>query len=106
MKIEAAEVVLHLRIRVKADQQPAFQTYLREALPVFEAQGDCQGVVYVDADDPESFDEVFYYASEAAYQAGERAIRENETQIALLARWRALLDGPPQVSVQRRYACS
>lgn len=102
MKIDEAAVVLHLHVRVKQENHEAFWQYIRDAFPVFEAAGDCKGMVYVNVDDPESLDEVFYYSSDAAYQAGERAIRENKAQIALLARWRTLLDGPPRVVVQRR----
>lgn len=94
-------MILHLHIQIRQEQQAAFWDYLQEALPVFEARGDCKGLVYQDAADPECFDEVFYYASEAAYQAAERAICENPVEIALLARWRALLAGPPRIVVER-----
>lgn len=102
MRIEEAAVVLHLHIRVRAANREAFRAYIREAFPVFEAQGGCKGAVYGDASDPERYDEVFYYLSEESYQAGERAIREDPEQVLLLARWRALLDGPPRVEVFRR----
>jgi hypothetical protein len=103
MNISDAFIVVHLHIRVKQANQAAFGDYLREALPIFESIGDCQGAVYSDAADPECFDEVFYYASEAAYAAAERAIRENPREIALLARWRALLAEPPKVVLERRW---
>lgn len=102
MNIEAAAVVLHLHIRVKEAQRPALLDYVREAFPVFEAPGGCKGVLYQDASDPERYDEVFYYASEESYQAGERAIQEDPEQVRLLTRWRALLEGPPVVQVVRR----
>lgn len=104
MTIDDAAVVLHLRIRVRAEHQPAFRDYIREAFPVFEATGGCVGAVYADAADPERFDEVFYYDSEASYQAGERALHEVPEQAALLARWRQLIEGPPVVEVFRRLA--
>lgn len=102
MRIDEAAVVLHLHIRVKAGHREAFLAYVRDAFPVFEAAGDCLGAVYAVAGDAEAYDEVFYYRTEEAYQAGERAIREDPAQVALLARWRALLDGPPAVAVHRR----
>jgi hypothetical protein len=102
MRIEDAAVVLHLRITVREPNRAAFLAYVREAFPVFEATGGCKGAVYLDARDPERYDEVFYYDGEASYEAGERAIREDPAQVALLARWRALLDGPPEVEVVRR----
>ena len=101
MRIDEAAVVLHLHIRVKPENRPAFAAYIADAFPVFEAGGDCRGAVYVDATDPEALDEVFYYRTEAAFQAGERAIQEDPVQVALLARWRALLEGPPRVVVKR-----
>lgn len=104
MNISDATVILHLHIRVRQDRQQAFRDYLQEALPVFEARGDCKGMVYRDAHDGECFDEAFYYASEAAYQASERAIREDPAEIALLTRWRALLEGPPRMVVERLWA--
>ncbi len=102
MHIDEAAVVLHLHIRVQAEHRQAFFAYVQDAFPVFEAQGDCRGVVYAVAGDPEAYDEVFYYRTEEAYQAGERAIREDPVQVALLQRWRALIAGPPTVVVHRR----
>lgn len=104
MHIDDAAVILHLLIRVKPENLDAFRAYIRDAFPVFERGGDCRGAVYQDARDPERFDEVFYYRTEAAYQEGERGIREEPEQIALLARWRTLLEGPPEVVVQRRFS--
>lgn len=103
MDINGAAVVLHLQIRVKRENHDAFRRYVDEAFPIFEAQGGCRGMVYVDPHDPESFDEVFYYATVADYEAGEQALHMHE---ALLARWRALLEAPPQVTVDFRWtAC-
>lgn len=102
MRIEQAQVILHLKIRLLPGCDAAFAAYLVDAFPVFEAPGGCKGVVY-QLDDGR-FDEVFYYATEADYLAGERAIHEDPAQIALLQRWRALLAGPPEVEVVRRWA--
>lgn len=102
MRIDQAVVVLHLHIRVAEANRAAFLDYIREAFPIFEAGGECQGAVYAHAGDPELYDEVFYYASEAAYEAGEQAIQNDPVQVALLKRWRALLEGPPTVVVNRR----
>lgn len=101
MNLANAAVILHLTIRVKREHHEAFRLYIHEAFPVFERQGGCKGVVYANSTDPELFDEVFYYDSEASYEASERATCEDPIEIALLARWRALLDGPPRVTVHR-----
>lgn len=101
MNIEEAAVVLHLRIRVKAANRAAFLQYIDEAFPYYMKSGNSVAVVYQSADDPESYDEVFYYRTEEAYQAGEKAVAENPVDQALLKRWRALLDAPPQVEVYR-----
>lgn len=104
MHVDDAAVVLHLHLRVPLEQQDAFRAYVAEAFPLFEARGDCRGAVYQAADDPAVFDEVFYYATEEAHQAAERAIDEDPIQRELLVRWRALLAGPPVVSVMRRWS--
>lgn len=101
MNIEEAAVVFHLRIRIKAENRAAFFQYIDEAFPYYMKSGNSVCVVYQSADDPESYDEVFYYRTEEAYQAGEKAVAENPVDQALLKRWRALLDGPPQVEVYR-----
>ncbi|HEY9842174.1 MAG: hypothetical protein ACAI44_06825 [Candidatus Sericytochromatia bacterium] len=102
MLISEAAVVLHLHIRVQPEKLTEFWDYVQQAFPVFEARGDCKGMVYAEGDEPGCFDEVFYYQSEAAYLAGEKAIRENPVEIALLAQWRSLLAEAPRVEVQRR----
>lgn len=102
MKLDHAAVVLRLGLRVAKERHADLQAYVTEAFPIFEAPGGTRGMLYQDAADPERFDEVFYYETEAAYQEGERGIREDPVQLALLARWRALLAEPPTVSVWRR----
>jgi hypothetical protein len=102
MKIQDASVVLHLRLRLKPGNFDQFLEYVAEAFPVFEAGCDCRGVVYRDDADPDALDEVFYYRTERDFREGERLIDHDPRQVALLQRWRALLDGPPQVQVQRR----
>ena len=104
MHIQDAAVILHLRFRLKPGARQAFFDYFHEARPIFEAGCDCRGVVYAEAGDEEMLDEVFYYRTETDYKAGERLIEEDPAQRALVARWRELLDGPPQVTVQRRIA--
>lgn len=102
MHIQDAAVILHLRFRLKPDARQDFFTYMQDAFPVFESACDCKGVAYVDAQDDDAIDEVFYYRTEADYRTAERLLKEDAAHAALIARWRALLDGPPQVEVQRR----
>jgi hypothetical protein len=102
MHVQDAAVVLHLRIRLKPGMLKAFFDYARGAFPVFEASCDCNGIVYADAQHPEAIDAVFDYRTEDDYQLGERLIAEDPAQVALLERWRSLLDGLPRVEVQWR----
>jgi hypothetical protein len=102
MDIKDATVVLHLRIRLKPGQREAFLSYVKEAFPVFEAGCDCKGVVYVSDQEPDALDEVFYYRTEVDFCEGERLTEHDPRQADLLTRWRALLDGPPRVEVQRK----
>ena len=102
MNVEDAEVVLHLHIRVGTESLLAFKSYLEEAFPVFEAASDCRGIVYACTDDPECFDEVFYYRTAEDYERAERALSEDPRQRALIERWRSLIEGPPRVEVCRR----
>jgi hypothetical protein len=102
MNIQDAAVVLHLRIELLPGMEAAFRDYVQEAFPVFEAAGGCRGAVYVRPGELR-FDEVFHYATEADFEAGERAIHDDPAQVALLARWRAMLAGPPEVEVVRRW---
>lgn len=102
MHIQDAAVILHLRFRLKPDARQAFFDYMQDAFPVFEAACDCKGVAYVDAQDADAIDEVFYYRTEADYRTAERLLSEDAAHAALITRWRALLDGAPSVEVQRR----
>lgn len=86
---------------MKAENQAAFLQYIEEAFPRFMKDGDSLGMIYRSAEDAETYDEVFYYRTEEAYLAGEKAVSEDPETIALLKRWRALLEGPPQVEVHR-----
>lgn len=76
MNIDDAAVILHLRIELLPACESAFADYIRDAFPVFEATGGCRGAVYA-REGERCFDEVFYYATEADYQAGERAIHND-----------------------------
>lgn len=100
MKIEDIAVILHLKIEIKPDCLQAFRDYIDKAFPIFEATGGSKGMVYA-CEEPNCFDEVFYYQSEEAFQAGDRAIQENPVQAELLKHWRSLLVGPPIVEVRR-----
>ena len=97
--ISDAEVVLHLLIEVDARRRRKFLGFCRRAFPVYESVGGCRMALYEDEARPGCFDEVGYYRTKADYRRGEKAIRNDPAQMALIKEWRVLLKGPPAVSV-------
>ena len=97
-----AAVVLHLRIKTRAKDRARLRAFCRRAFPVYESVGGTRMELYEDLFAPGSFDEVGYYRALRDYRRSERAIRVDPAQRRLIAEWRALLLGPPEVSVFRR----
>lgn len=92
---------IHLRIRVSAENRPAFEAFLAEAFPIYEAPGGIRMSLLEDPNDPTRLIEVVDYATEADYLADQERVENDPETKALLARWRALLDGPPEVEIYR-----
>ncbi len=88
---------VHLRIKVDPVNREAFFTFLREAIPFYERDGETRMSLIEDANEPNTFIEVVEYLTEAAFVRGEEAVRNDAETLEYLARWRALLAGPPVV---------
>lgn len=100
MTIDEARVVLRLRVKVSPAKRAAFLAFCARAFPVYESVGGLQMALYEEKEG--RFDEVAYYATPADHARSERALEEDPAQRALIAEWRALLEGPPEVLVERR----
>ncbi len=96
-------VVLHLHISVEPDKRDELLTFLRDARDYYEQGGDGAGGVHMrllqDADDENSFIEVFEYDSVEAYEADERRVAGDPVMQKVLAKWRSYLKDNPNVEV-------
>jgi hypothetical protein len=101
-KIEETEVVLHLLIEVAPEDRSLLLDFCRKAFPVYESIGGLRMALYADARDPNRFDEVGYYRSMDDYRRSEAALDADPEHAALIREWRALLKGPPAVSLFTR----
>lgn len=95
-------VVLHLEVEVRPERRAAFLEFCRRAFPVYESVGGCRMALYEDPKKPGRFFETGFYASRADLERAERALTEDPVQAALIQEWKALLAGPPRVSVVER----
>ncbi len=100
--IAEAEVVLHLEVEAAVGRREDFLDFCRRAFPVYESVGGCRMALYEDPAKAGRFFETGYYRTEADYARAERALEADPAQAALIREWRALLAGPPRVSVVRR----
>lgn len=100
--LSEAAVVLHLEVEVADGRREDFLAFCRRAFPVYESVGGCRMALYEDPAKPGRFFETGYYRTEADYARAERALHEDPAQAALIKEWRALLAGPPRVSVVSR----
>jgi len=96
-----AAVFVHLRIRVAKDRQSEFRSFLREAIPFYEAPGGIRVRLLADDADPERFIEVVEYIDERSYDQDNDRIESDLTMANLLSRWRLLLAEPPVVEIYR-----
>jgi RimJ/RimL family protein N-acetyltransferase/quinol monooxygenase YgiN len=98
----SGRIDLHLRIRVLPQNRAAFDAFLREAIPFYESPGGIRIRLIEDKADATRLIEVVEYASAEVFEADQRRVENDATMREYLARWRALLDGPPVVEVYRR----
>ncbi|TBR25884.1 hypothetical protein EPO15_01380 [bacterium] len=99
MDLAEAAVVLHLEVEVEPARREEFRAFCRRAFPVYESVGGCRMALYEDPAKPGRYFETGYYKTMADYRRGEAALESDPAQAALIKEWRALLKGPPRVSV-------
>jgi quinol monooxygenase YgiN len=96
-----ATVCLQLRIRVATERQAEFCSFIREAIPFYEAPGGIRVRLLSKDTEPEHFIEQVEYVDERSYQEDDERTRSDPTMAQFLARWRSLLAEPPVVEVYR-----
>lgn len=94
-------VDLHLRIRVLRENRAAFDAFLREAIPFYEQPGGIRVRLVEREGDETSLIEIVEYATTEAYERDRVRVEHDDAMKAYLTRWRALLDGLPEVVVYR-----
>ncbi len=94
-------VELHLRVRARDGKRDEFLAFLADATPFYEAPGGIRVRLLEDVSDWHRFVEVVEYADDATYQRDQRRASDDPQMKQYLARWHALLDGPPVVEVYR-----
>jgi quinol monooxygenase YgiN len=94
-------IQLHLRIRVANAKRDEFLAFLREAIPYYESPGGIRVRLLEDRSDSQRFIELVEYADDATYEADQVRVERDSLMKEYLARWRALLDGPPVLEAYR-----
>ncbi|HRP61898.1 MAG TPA: hypothetical protein PK400_01245 [Phycisphaerales bacterium] len=94
-------ITLHLHIRTLPGKRDALLTFLRKARLYYESPGGIHMRVLEHREDASRLIEVFEYDTAETYEADEDRVQNDPQMKALLAEWRALLDGPPRVEVWR-----
>jgi quinol monooxygenase YgiN len=100
----SAAVWIHLRIRVRPEHMGDFLAFLGEAIPCYERPGGIRVRLLRCDSEPGRFIEVVEYASEADFRRDQERVEHDPEMKVFLSRWRALLDGPPEVEVYREGA--
>ncbi len=86
-----------LRARAGPGGRAALEEFFAGAIPFYEAPGGIRVTVEWDVADPAAFTETIAYATTRDHAADAERVRSDAAMRASLARWRSLLDGPPQV---------
>lgn len=100
-KTAPCPVYLHLRIRVTENRRDEFLSFLKEAVPFYEAPGGIRFRLLTNSTDPERFIEEIEYADEHAYQSDDERVRFDPAMKQMLERWRSLLAEAPVIEVYR-----
>jgi quinol monooxygenase YgiN len=92
-------ITLHLRIRIKSGNEKTLLSFLREAIPFYEAPGGIRVRLLANRADPDRFIEVIEYETRSMYDADQLRIDRDPHLRSLINRWRGLLASPPEVEV-------
>lgn len=93
--------LITLSYRVAPEQRELLLAFLRRAFPRYESPGGLRMGLYEDRKEPNRFLELVAYSDEASYAADQKRIEQEPEMQALLAEWRALLDGSLEVGELR-----
>jgi len=94
-------IELHLRGRVVAGRWAELAAFLAEAIPFYEEPGGIRVRLLWDVADEDRFIEVVEYANQTVYDRDQKRVEQDPRMKEYLQRWRALLDGTPEVAVYR-----
>jgi len=94
-------IELHLRGRAAAGRRSELLAFLAEAIPFYEAPGGIRVRLLWDVADQDRFIEVVEYADAAVHDRDQQRVERDPQMGEYLRRWRALLDGPPEVVTYR-----
>ncbi len=90
-------IEIHLRGTVAAGQRVAFEQFLVEAIPYYEAPGDIRVRILWSIADADRFIEIIEYADQDAHDRDQLRVENDVRMRELLGRWRDLLNEPPVV---------
>ena len=94
-------IELHLRGRVAAGRRDELLAFLAEAIPFYEVPGGIRVRLLCDVADDDRFVEVIEYADQATCDRDQQRVERDPQMQRYLRRWRALLDGAPEVTTYR-----
>lgn len=89
--------IVTLSWRVKPERRAEMLSVLHEAFPFYEKPGGIRMALFEDLDHPNSFLEVAAYADRVTYDADQVRVEKDPEMRAMLARWRAIVDGSVEV---------
>ncbi|GEL96406.1 putative quinol monooxygenase [Cellulomonas composti] len=95
-------ITLYLRGRVPSDHRP-LEEFLRRARLVYDEPAGIRTRLQWSEADPTRFVEIVEYRDRATYDADQRRVETDPRMRALLAEWRTLLDGPPDVEAYEEH---
>jgi hypothetical protein len=93
----ARMIELHLRGRAAPGRRADLKAFLAEAIGFYERPGGIQVRVLWDVAEPNRFIEIVEYADQTTHDRDQVRVEYDPVMRVYLERWRALLDGPPQV---------
>lgn len=88
---------VHLRIQTEPDRCDPLFSFLRNAIPFYEAPGGVRIRLLRNVEDPTRFIEVVEYDSVEAFEKDEERLRHDDRMRGYLQTWRSLLSGAVEV---------
>lgn len=92
-----------LTFRVGTRRRASFLRFVSWAFPFYERPGGIRMSLFEDLEQPGTFVEIASYDTMAAFRADQERVRSNPESRRVLAEWRSLLSGPPEVRLVKRW---